>query len=174
MISRDKSHTVHSAINKISWLQIFFSVYIISNKTFLCRHIVNTNNFSAFESTTVLLLNQSVIQTQSGSQNERRYSNVCVILCNYMCVYDSYWFTLPMDRTDFREKRERNKGRMGREMEIRAEGRIQPPFSLFFFQPLLPSLLSSLLHTIFTMPFQCKMRIKLCTTYQTWSSIQLS
>lgn len=66
---------------------------------------------------------------------------------------------LPMDRTDIREKRERKKGRMGREVEKWTEGRIQPPFSLF--HPLLPSPLSSLLHTVFTMPFQYKMRIKL-------------
>lgn len=54
------------------------SVYIISNKTLLCHHIVNTHNFSAFESSTSLL-NQSVIQAHRGSQNEGRYSDVCVI-----------------------------------------------------------------------------------------------
>lgn len=80
MIFRDKGYTVHSVINKkLLTPNTIISAYIISNKTLLCHHIVNTNNFSAFESTTGLLLNQSAMQAHGGSRNERRYSNVCVI-----------------------------------------------------------------------------------------------
>lgn len=73
MICREKRYRVHSVLLCLT-PQILFSVYIISNKTFLCHHIVNTNNFGAFRSTGGLLLNQT-----HSAQNERRYSNVCAI-----------------------------------------------------------------------------------------------
>lgn len=43
---------------KTPHLRYFFTVYSISNKTFLCHHIVNTIYFSAFE------IHQSVTDTQ--------------------------------------------------------------------------------------------------------------
>lgn len=131
--------TIQFCANKKSRPQILSCVYIIWNKTFLCCHIVNTNNLSAFKSTSSASLNQSVIQTY-GAQNERMYLSynvsACVYVCMYMIVTDSHW--LPMDRIVFRGKRERRKGGMGREAMLRAEGRIQPPLSLVFFHPLPP------------------------------------
>lgn len=47
------------------------SVYNISNITSLCHHTLNTNDVGAFEGTTGLLLNQSVIKAHRGSQNEK-------------------------------------------------------------------------------------------------------
>lgn len=59
------------------------SVYIISNKTLLCHHIVNTNN---------VLLNRSVIHTEGHRMREDIATCVCV---KYnVTVYDSRQFTL--------------------------------------------------------------------------------
>lgn len=70
----DKSYTVHSVLIKLPGHK-YFPVFPSSEiKLFLVgRHIVNTNHFSAFKSTSSPSLNQSVIQTYSA-QNERRYS----------------------------------------------------------------------------------------------------
>lgn len=67
-----------------------------------------------------------------------------------------------MDRTDIREKREG--GREEREGEKRGgeKSREEDPASFFsLVHSSFPPLLSALLHTVFTMPFQNKMRIKL-------------
>lgn len=160
MICREKRYRVHSVLRENSWLPRYFSVSnIILNKTFLCHHIVNTNNFGAFQSTGGLLLNQPVIQTHSA-QNENIATCVQykVIVCVYMIATDSHW--LPTDRTDIIEKRGRRKGGMRGEVKSRGED----PAS---FCPSLSFILSCLLsfHLPFPLylqtPFQYKMKIKL-------------
>lgn len=130
----------------------FFTVYSVSNRTFLCRHIVNPIHFSAFE------IHRSVTDTQRVTWWHRA---TCAILCNCMCLYDTDSHWPPTDRTDSREKRERERGEgVGRKVEKEHKEGSSLPLPLSILLSSLASFSSYLFLTVFTMPFQYMIRIK--------------
>ena len=147
IICRDKSYTVQSVINKTPPTQNTISVYIILDKCF------SLSPHSEYQQFQCLWKHHrpppEPTQALGGSENERRYSRVCVIQYNVTCVCVCVCVWSPPIHTDCRwteqtleKQREIKKGRAGREVEKRTEGRIQPPCVSLSSSPSLSSFLS--------------------------------
>lgn len=152
MICRDKTFTVHSVINNNSWPKHDQCLYHL--KKYLCHHTEWMPTCLCFRTH-----HQPPPKPTSDISplmlTEWKIYNVT--WCVYMIAINSHW--LQMDKTDIRGKRKRKKGRAGREVEQRGGSSL--PFLSCSFIPFTPPTLLSLLHTVFTMPFRYKMRIKL-------------